>query len=84
MPAEKSPHGVGRQMNNRLASRLLHRRSLRAQRQSCQQRATVADRSAQVGSSERSDGVIADDQKRVGLGARERSGEHRRTLLAGD
>src|SRR6476660_4923209 len=27
MAAEKSPHGVGRQMNNRLARRLLHRRS---------------------------------------------------------
>ena len=70
MATEKSPRGVGRQMDNRLASGLLHRRSLRAQRQSCQQRATVADRSAQVGSGERRDGVIAGDQKRFGLGAR--------------
>ena len=84
MAAEKSPRGVGRQVNNRLAGRLLHRRPLRAQRQSRQQRAAVADRRAQVGGSERRDGVVAVDQKRFGLGARQSGGEHRRMLFAGD
>jgi hypothetical protein len=82
--AEESPRGVGGQVNNSLASRLLLRRPLRARRQSRQQRAAVADRGAQVGGDEGRDGVVAGNQKRFGLRARQRAGEHRSMLFAGD
>ena len=84
MAAEKPPHGIGRQMDDRLAARLLHRGSLRAWRQSRQQRAAAADRGAQIGGSEGCDSVVTGDQKRFGLGARQRGGEHLGMLFAGD
>ena len=84
MAAEKSPRGVGCQMNDRLGRCFLHLRALRAQRQSRQQRAAAADRSTQVGGSKRCDTPVADDQKRFSLGARQRGSEHRGMLFAGN
>ena len=84
MLPEEAPYGIGRQMNNGLACRLLHRRPLRAQRQSCQQRAAAADGGAQIGGIEGCDNVVTGDQKRFGLGARQRGGEHLGMLFAGN
>src|SRR6185369_205509 len=83
MAAEKSPRGIGRQMNNRLTSSLLGRCPPRAQRHASQQRAAVADRRAQVGGGERRGSVVAGEQKRFGLGARQRGSENTRMLIAG-
>ena len=66
MLAEKAPYGIGRQMNNGLACRLLHRGPLRAQRQSCQQRTAAADGGAQIGDIEGCDNVITGNQKSFG------------------
>jgi len=84
MAAKKSPRGVGRQMNNRLAGRLLRRCPLRAQRHQRQQRTAIADRGAQIGGRERRDGLVAVGQKRFRPGARQSAGEHGNMLFAGN
>jgi hypothetical protein len=84
MPAEEAPDGIGRQMHDRLARRLLHRRPLRAQRQLRQQRAAAADRGSQTVFTEASETAVADRQKCFGLGARQRSGQHSSLLFAWD
>ena len=67
MAAEKSPRGVGREMNNGFASPFCT--DVRCERSGNRASSArpSADRSAQVGGSERRDGMIAGDQKCFGL-----------------
>src|ERR1700752_624549 len=83
MPAEEAPDGIGRQMHDRLACRLLHRRPLRAQRQLRQQRTSAADPGPQVVFSEAREHAVAEREKCFGLGARQR-GQRRSLLFAWD